>query len=174
MLQRNIERKRDSEGNNITYKWKLKEIRARSQEKKGEKKKLIKMYNLYLLLLLWLLSSTEKNNLIDLLQHPVVSMFIAIRFPIHNSPKDTISIALFLINQRHHNIIMYIPKQQYAVPFASNIQHYESFISRRGLILVVYTLHQNNTYNNSQQCSIQQSTSFILTWWATHNRLFCI
>jgi len=59
------------------------------------------MYNLCLLLvlLLWLLSSTEKNNLIDLLQHPVVSMFIAIRFPIHNSPKDTISIAFF--NQRH-------------------------------------------------------------------------
>ena len=88
----------------------------------------------------------KNSNLTDILQHPaVVSMVIAIRLlPIH-SPKDTISIALFLINQRHHNIIMYIPKQLSAVPVASNIQHYESFISRRGLILVVYTLHQNNT-----------------------------
>ena len=118
-----------------------KKMRARSQEKKGEKKKLIKMYNFCLLLLLWLLSSTEKNNLIDLLQHPVVSMFIPICVPIHNS-KNIVSIAF--LNQRHH-IIMYIPKQLSAVPVASNIQHYESFISRRGLILVVYTLHQNNT-----------------------------
>jgi len=85
----------------------------------------------------------KNSNLTDILQHPaVVSMIIAIRLlPIH-SPKDTISIAF--LNQRHH-IIMYIPKQLSAVPVASNIQHYESFISRRGLILVVYTLHQNNT-----------------------------
>ena len=88
----------------------------------------------------------KNSNLTDILQHPaVVSMIIAIRLlPIH-SPKDTISIAF--LNQRHH-IIMYIPKQRSAVPaVASNIiQHYESFISRRGLILVVvYTLHQNNT-----------------------------
>ena len=86
----------------------------------------------------------KNSNLTDILQHPaVVSMVIAIRLlPIH-SPKDTISIAF--LNQRHH-IIMYIPKQLSAVPVASNIQHYELFISRRGLILVVvYTLHQNNT-----------------------------
>ena len=85
----------------------------------------------------------KNSTLTDILQHPaVVSMIIAIRLlPIH-SPKDTISIAF--LNQRHH-IRVYIPKQLSAVPVASNIQHYESFISRRGLILVVYTLHQNNT-----------------------------
>ena len=104
MLHRNIERKKNSEGNNITCRWKLKKMRARSQEKKGEKKKLIKMYNLCLLLLLWLLSSTEKNNLIDLLQHPVVSMFIPICLPIHNS-KNIVSIAF--LSQRHHIIIIY-------------------------------------------------------------------
>ena len=86
---------------------KIKKMRARSQEKKGEKKKLIKMYNLCLLLLLWLLSSTEKNNLIDLLQHPVVSMFIHICVPMHHNSKNIVSIAF--LSQRRHIIIIYLP-----------------------------------------------------------------
>ena len=59
---------------------KIKRNKGKKPRKKGEKKKkLIKIYNSFLLLLLWLLSSAEKNNLIDLLQHPVVFMIIAIR-----------------------------------------------------------------------------------------------
>ena len=111
MFHRNIERKKDSEGNNITCGGKLKEIRAKSQRKKrvnankGEKNKQSKINNgLYLLLLLWL-SLTEKNNLIDLfLQHPVVSMFIPICLPIHNS-KNIVSIAF--LSQRHYIITIY-------------------------------------------------------------------
>jgi len=84
----------------------------------------------------------KKNNLAGLLQHLVLSMIIVIRLPIH-SPKNTISIEF--VNQRHH--IIYIPKQLSAVLVASNIiQHYESFISRRCLIiLAAYKSYQNNT-----------------------------
>jgi hypothetical protein len=132
---------------------KVKKIRAKSQRKKrvktnnkGEKNKQSKMNNgLYLQLFLWLSSTKKNSNLTDILQHPaVVSMIIAIRLlPIHSPKDNTISIAF--LNQ-HHHIIMYIPKQLSAAPFASNIQHYESFISRRGgRILVVYKSHQNNT-----------------------------
>ena len=44
---------------------KVKKKGREAKKNEGEKKKLIKMYNLCLLLLLWLLSFTEKNNFTD-------------------------------------------------------------------------------------------------------------
>jgi len=77
---------------------------------------------LYLQLLLWWLSSTEKNNLVDLLQHPVVSIIIiAIRLPI-DSPNDIVSIVSFS-QRRHHIIHLHNRLLAVSVESSSSIHH---------------------------------------------------
>jgi len=88
---------------------KRREAKKENNKRKGGEKKLTKMYSLYLLLLLWLLSLKEKNSLIDgFLQHPVGEsmMIIAICLPIIYSQNNIVSIAFF--NQRHHHHMIYL------------------------------------------------------------------
>ena len=116
MLQRNIERKENSEGNNVTCRWKIKEIRAKSQRKKKVKanKKGRNINNQKWIIMGCIYNycygcsrQKKNNNLTNILQHHpavVVSMVIAIRLPIKDSQNNIISIAFYLNNQRHHII----------------------------------------------------------------------